>query len=177
MKGNFVLNGVVVKKLVVVEEMLVYEGLVRVFNLEEEVVNVIFGKKINKGDVIVIRYEGLKGGLGMKEMLFFILVVVGMGFDKYVVFFIDGCFLGVIRGVFIGYIFLEVMEGGLIGLVEEGDIIFINILDKKLELKVDEVEIENRKLKFKFLELKIKYGYLSRYVKLVILVNIGVVLK
>ncbi|MDN9886786.1 dihydroxy-acid dehydratase [Clostridioides difficile] len=177
LKGNLALNGAVVKKSAVAEEMLVHEGPARVFNSEEEAVNAIFGKKINKGDVIVIRYEGPKGGPGMKEMLSPTSAVAGMGLDKYVALLTDGRFSGATRGASIGHISPEAMEGGLIGLVEEGDIIFINIPDKKLELKVDEVEIENRKLKFKPLEPKIKHGYLSRYAKLVTSANTGAVLK
>ncbi|HGL3538273.1 TPA: dihydroxy-acid dehydratase [Clostridioides difficile] len=177
LKGNLALNGAVVKKSAVAEEMLVHEGPARVFNSEEEAVNAIFGKKINKGNVIVIRYEGPKGGPGMKEMLSPTSAVAGMGLDKYVALLTDGRFSGATRGASIGHISPEAMEGGLIGLVEEGDIISINIPDKKLELKVDEVEIENRKLKFKPLEPKIKHGYLSRYAKLVTSANTGAVLK
>ncbi|MDN9635022.1 dihydroxy-acid dehydratase [Clostridioides difficile] len=177
LKGNLALNGAVVKKSAVAEEMLVHEGPARVFNSEEEAVNAIFGKEINKGDVIVIRYEGPKGGPGMKEMLSPTSAVAGMGLDKHVALLTDGRFSGATRGASIGHISPEAMEGGLIGLVEEGDIIFINIPDKKLELKVDEVEIENRKLKFKPLEPKIKHGYLSRYAKLVTSANTGAVLK
>lgn len=177
LKGNLALNGAVVKKSAVAEEMLVHEGAARVFNSEEEAVNAIFGKKINKGDVIVIRYEGPKGGPGMKEMLSPTSAVAGMGLDKHVALLTDGRFSGATRGASIGHISPEAMEGGLIGLVEEGDIISINIPDKKLELKVDEVEIENRKLKFKPLEPKIKHGYLSRYAKLVTSANTGAVLK
>ncbi|EMJ4520528.1 dihydroxy-acid dehydratase [Clostridioides difficile] len=177
LKGNLALNGAVVKKSAVAEEMLVHEGPARVFNSEEEAVNAIFGKKINKGDVIVIRYEGPKGGPGMKEMLSPTSAVAGMGLDKHVALLTDGRFSGATRGASIGHISPEAMEGGLIGLVEEGDIISINIPDKKLELKVNEVEIENRKLKFKPLEPKIKHGYLSRYAKLVTSANTGAVLK
>ncbi|MCC0627386.1 MULTISPECIES: dihydroxy-acid dehydratase [unclassified Clostridioides] len=177
LKGNLALNGAVVKKSAVAEEMLVHEGPARVFNSEEEAVNAIFGKKINKGDVIVIRYEGPKGGPGMKEMLSPTSAVAGMGLDKHVALLTDGRFSGATRGASIGHISPEAMEGGLIGLVEEGDIISINIPDKKLELKVDEVEIENRKLKFEPLEPKIKHGYLSRYAKLVTSANTGAVLK
>ncbi|HEK4528551.1 TPA: dihydroxy-acid dehydratase [Clostridioides difficile] len=177
LKGNLALNGAVVKKSAVAEEMLVHEGPARVFNSEEEAVNAIFGKKINKGDVIVIRYEGPKGGPGMKEMLSPTSAVAGMGLDKHVALLTDGRFSGATRGASIGHISPEAMEDGLIGLVEEGDIISINIPDKKLELKVDEVEIENRKLKFKPLEPKIKHGYLSRYAKLVTSANTGAVLK
>ncbi|NAT13399.1 dihydroxy-acid dehydratase [Clostridioides difficile] len=177
LKGNLALNGAVVKKSAVAEEMLVHEGPARVFNSEEEAVNAIFGKKINKGDVIVIRYEGPKGGPGMKEMLSPTSAVAGMGLDKHVALLTDGRFSGATRGASIGHISPEAMEGGLIGLVEEGDIISINIPDKKLELKVDEVEIENRKLKFKPLEPKIKHGYLSRYAKLVTSANTGAILK
>ncbi|KPI53391.1 dihydroxy-acid dehydratase [Clostridioides difficile] len=177
LRGNLAINGAVVKKSAVAEEMLVHEGPARVFNSEEEAVSAIFGKKINKGDVIVIRYEGPKGGPGMKEMLSPTSAVAGMGLDKHVALLTDGRFSGATRGASIGHISPEAMEGGLIGLVEEGDVISINIPEKKLELKVNEVEIENRKLKFKPLEPKIKHGYLSRYAKLVTSANTGAVLK
>ncbi|MCC0650662.1 dihydroxy-acid dehydratase [Clostridioides sp. ZZV15-6598] len=177
LRGNLAINGAVVKKSAVAEEMLIHEGPARVFNSEEEAVSAIFGKKINKGDVIVIRYEGPKGGPGMKEMLSPTSAVAGMGLDKHVALLTDGRFSGATRGASIGHISPEAMEGGLIGIVEEGDIISINILDKKLELKVNEVEIEKRKSKFKPLEPKIKHGYLSRYAKLVTSANTGAVLK
>lgn len=177
LRGNLAINGAVVKKSAVAEEMLIHEGAARVFNSEEEAVSAIFGKKINKGDVIVIRYEGPKGGPGMKEMLSPTSAVAGMGLDKHVALLTDGRFSGATRGASIGHISPEAMEGGLIGIVEEGDIISINILDKKLELKVNEVEIEKRKSKFKPLEPKIKHGYLSRYAKLVTSANTGAVLK
>ncbi|UDN56473.1 dihydroxy-acid dehydratase [Clostridioides sp. ES-S-0010-02] len=177
LRGNLAVNGAVVKKSAVAEEMLIHEGPARVFNSEEEAVSAIFDKKINKGDVIVIRYEGPKGGPGMKEMLSPTSAVAGMGLDKHVALLTDGRFSGATRGASIGHISPEAMEGGLIGIVEEGDIISINIPDKKLELKVSEVEIENRKSKFKPLEAKIKHGYLSRYAKLVTSANTGAVLK
>lgn len=177
LRGNLAINGAVVKKSAVAEEMLIHEGPARVFNSEEEAVSAIFGKKINKGDVIVIRYEGPKGGPGMKEMLSPTSAVAGMGLDKHVALLTDGRFSGATRGASIGHISPEAMEGGLIGIVEEGDIISINIPDKKLELKVKEVEIEKRKSKFKPLEPKIKHGYLSRYAKLVTSANTGAVLK
>ncbi|MCC0658847.1 MULTISPECIES: dihydroxy-acid dehydratase [unclassified Clostridioides] len=177
LRGNLATNGAVVKKSAVAEEMLVHEGPARVFNSEEEAVSAIFGKKINKGDVIVIRYEGPKGGPGMKEMLSPTSAVAGMGLDKHVALLTDGRFSGATRGASIGHISPEAMEGGLIGIVEEGDIISINIADKKLELKVSDVEMEKRKSKFKPLEPKIKHGYLSRYAKLVTSANTGAVLK
>ncbi|MCC0643324.1 MULTISPECIES: dihydroxy-acid dehydratase [unclassified Clostridioides] len=177
LRGNLATNGAVVKKSAVAEEMLVHEGPARVFNSEEEAVSAIFGKKINKGDVIVIRYEGPKGGPGMKEMLSPTSAVAGMGLDKHVALLTDGRFSGATRGASIGHISPEAMEGGLIGIVEEGDIISINIPDKKLELKVSDVEMEKRKSKFKPLEPKIKHGYLSRYAKLVTSANTGAVLK
>lgn len=177
LRGNLATNGAVVKKSAVAEEMLVHEGPARVFNSEEEAVSAIFNKKINKGDVIVIRYEGPKGGPGMKEMLSPTSAVAGMGLDKHVALLTDGRFSGATRGASIGHISPEAMEGGLIGIVEEGDIISINIPEKKLELKVNEIEIENRRLKFIPLEPKIKHGYLSRYAKLVTSANTGAVLK
>lgn len=177
LRGNLAPDGAVVKESAVTEEVMVHEGPARVFNSEEEAVSAIFGNKIKKGDVIVIRYEGPKGGPGMREMLSPTSAIAGMGLDKDVALLTDGRFSGATRGASIGHISPEAMEGGLIGLVEEGDTIFIDIRNKKLELKVSDEEIAKRKEKYVKPEPKIKKGYLSRYAKLVTSANTGAILK
>lgn len=177
LRGNLAPDGAVVKESAVSKEMMVHEGPARVYNSEEEAVKAIFGNEINKGDVIVIRYEGPKGGPGMREMLSPTSAIAGMGLDKDVALLTDGRFSGATRGAAIGHISPEAMEGGLIGLVEEGDTIFIDITNKKLELKVSEEELEKRRKNYVKPESKIKTGYLSRYAKLVTSANTGAVLK
>lgn len=175
--GNLAMDGAVVKESAVAKEMLVHEGPARVFNSEEEASQAIFAGKINKGDVIVIRYEGPKGGPGMREMLSPTAAIAGMGLDKDVALLTDGRFSGATRGASIGHISPEAMEGGIIGIVEENDTIFVDIPNKILELKVDNEEIERRKSKFKPIDPKVTKGYLSRYAKLVTSANTGAVLK
>lgn len=177
LRGNLAANGAVVKESAVAEEMMVHEGPARVFNSEEEAVSAIFGNDIKKGDVIVIRYEGPKGGPGMREMLSPTSAIAGMGLDKDVALLTDGRFSGATRGAAIGHISPEAMEDGLIGLVEEGDTIFIDIKNKKLELRVDKNELEKRKKKYVRPDPKIKKGYLARYAKLVTSANTGAILK
>lgn len=177
LKGNLAVDGAVVKESAVAKEMLVHEGPARVYNSEEEAVEAIFSNKINKGDVIVIRYEGPKGGPGMREMLSPTSAIAGMGLDKDVALLTDGRFSGATRGASIGHVSPEAMEGGIIALVEEGDTIFIDIPNKILELKVDNAELEKRRESFMPIEPKIKTGYLSRYAKLVTSANTGAVLK
>ncbi|QXE21132.1 dihydroxy-acid dehydratase [Clostridium sp. 001] len=177
LRGNLAPDGAVVKESAVSKEMMVHEGPARVYNSEEEAVKAIFGNEINKGDVIVIRYEGPKGGPGMREMLSPTSAIAGMGLDKDVALLTDGRFSGATRGASIGHVSPEAMEGGLIGLVEEGDTIFVDITNKKLELKVSEEEIEKRRKNYVKPEPKIKTGYLSRYAKLVTSANTGAVLK
>jgi dihydroxy-acid dehydratase len=175
--GNLAVDGAVVKESAVAKEMLVHEGPARVFNSEEEASQAIFGGKIKKGDVIVIRYEGPKGGPGMREMLSPTAAIAGMGLDKDVALLTDGRFSGATRGASIGHISPEAMEGGLIGIIEENDTIFIDIPNKILQLKVESEEIERRKSNFKPIEPKITKGYLSRYAKMVTSANTGAVLK
>lgn len=177
LRGNLAVDGAVVKESAVAKEMLKHEGPARVFNSEEEAVEAIFGGKINKGDVVVIRYEGPKGGPGMREMLSPTAAIAGMGLDKDVALLTDGRFSGATRGAAIGHISPEAMDEGLIGLVEEGDIISIDIINKKLDLKVSEEEILKRKEKYVKPEPKITKGYLGRYAKLVTSANTGAVLK
>ena len=177
LKGNFAPDGAVVKESAVAEEMLTHTGPARVFNSEEEAVDAIWGKKINKGDVIIIRYEGPKGGPGMKEMLSPTSSIAGMGMDKDVALITDGRFSGASRGASIGHVSPEAMNGGLIGLIEEGDIIEIDIPNRSLNVKLTNDEIENRKKNFILPEPKVKTGYLSRYARLVTSANTGAVLE
>ncbi|OSA97391.1 UNVERIFIED_ORG: dihydroxy-acid dehydratase [Clostridium botulinum] len=175
--GNLAPDGAVVKRAAVLPEMLVHEGPARVFNSEEDANEAIFDKKINSGDVIVIRYEGPKGGPGMREMLQATAAIAGMGLDDSVALITDGRFSGATRGASIGHVSPEAASGGMIGLIEDGDIISIDINNAKLEVKLSDEEIQRRKLKFKPLEPKVKDGYLSRYAKLVSSASEGAILK
>jgi len=177
LRGNLAVDGAVVKESAVAKEMLTHKGPARVFDSEDEAVAAIFGGKINKGDVVVIRYEGPKGGPGMREMLSPTAAIVGMGLDKDVALITDGRFSGATRGAAIGHVSPEAMEGGLIGLVEEGDTISVDITGKKLELLVGEEELAERKKAYVKPEPKITKGYLGRYAKLVTSANTGAVLR
>ncbi|MFN4216790.1 MAG: dihydroxy-acid dehydratase [Brevinematales bacterium] len=171
--GNLAPEGCIVKQAAVAPEMLHHKGPARVFNSEEEAVEALLKGKIKKGDVIVIRYEGPKGGPGMREMLAPTSTVAGLGLDKDVALITDGRFSGATRGASIGHISPEAAAGGLIGLVEEGDMIEIDIPNKKINLLVDEKEIERRKANFKPLPPKITKGYLVRYAQHVTSANKG----
>ena len=177
LRGNLAEDGAVVKKSAVLEEMLVHKGPARVFDLEEEAIEAILSKKIVKGDVVVIRYEGPKGGPGMREMLSPTSAIAGMGLDKYVALITDGRFSGATKGAAIGHISPEAAEGGTIGLVEEGDIISIDIPNGKLELLVDDEVLAERRKNFKPLPPKVTEGYLARYAKLVSSASTGAILK
>lgn len=177
LKGNLAADGAVVKKSAVLEEMLVHKGPARVFDSEEDAIDAILAKKIVKGDVVVIRYEGPKGGPGMREMLSPTSAIAGMGLDKYVALITDGRFSGATKGAAIGHISPEAAEGGVIGLVEEGDIISIDIPNGKLELLVDDEVLEERRKNFKPLPPKVTEGYLARYAKLVSSASTGAILK
>jgi dihydroxy-acid dehydratase len=177
LRGNLAPDGSVVKESAVAKEMLKHEGPAKVYNSEEEAVDAIFNEKIEKGDVVVIRYEGPKGGPGMREMLAPTAAIAGMGLDKDVALLTDGRFSGATRGAAIGHISPEGMEGGLIGLIENGDVISIDIPNKKLELKLSEEEIQKRKAKYVKPAPKVTTGYLARYAKLVTSANTGAVLK
>ncbi|KIL08608.1 dihydroxy-acid dehydratase [Clostridium botulinum] len=177
LRGNLAPDGAVVKRAAVLPEMLVHEGPARVFNSEEDANEAIFDKKINSCDVIVIRYEGPKGGPGMREMLQATAAIAGMGLDDSVALITDGRFSGATRGASIGHVSPEAASGGMIGLIEDGDIISIDINNAKLEVKLSDEEIQRRKLKFKPLEPKVKDGYLSRYAKLVSSASEGAILK
>ncbi len=173
--GNIAPDGCIVKQAAVAPEMMRHSGPARVFESEEAAVEAIFGKKIKKGDVIVIRYEGPKGGPGMREMLAPTSSIAGMGMDKDVALITDGRFSGATKGASIGHISPEAASGGLIGLVEEGDTIEIDIPAKTINLKVDEAEIEKRRKNWKPHPPKILGGYVARYSKIVTSANRGAV--
>lgn len=177
LRGNIAPDGAVVKKSAVLPEMLVHEGRARVFNSEEESLRAIMTGKIEKGDVVVIRYEGPKGGPGMREMLSATSAIAGMGLDKDVALITDGRFSGATRGAAIGHISPEAAEGGVIAFIEEGDIISIDIPNGVLELKVLDEELDKRRKAVTLLEPKIKEGYLYRYSKLVSSASEGAILK
>ena len=176
LKGNLAPDGSVVKRSAVVPEMLVHEGPARVFECEEDAIDAIKGGKIVAGDVVVIRYEGPKGGPGMREMLNPTSAIAGMGLGSSVALITDGRFSGASRGASIGHVSPEAAVGGPIALVEEGDIISINIPELKLELKVSDEELEARRAKWQPREPKVTTGYLKRYASLVTSGNRGAVL-
>ena len=167
LKGNLAEMGCVVKQSAVAPEMMVHEGPARVFDSEEEAIAAIYGKKIVPGDVVVIRYEGPKGGPGMREMLNPTSAICGMGLGESVALITDGRFSGATRGAAIGHVSPEAAEGGLIALVEEGDIISIDIPNCRIELKVSEEVLAARRAAWKKPEPKVKTGYLARYAKMV----------
>jgi dihydroxy-acid dehydratase len=177
LRGNLAPDGAVVKKAAVAKEMLYHEGPARVFNSEEEAVDAIFKHKINKGDVVVIRYEGPKGGPGMREMLSPTSAIAGMGLDKDVALITDGRFSGATRGAAIGHVSPEAMEGGVIGLIQEGDIIRIDINNNRLDVLLSSEELQSRRAQWQPLEPKIKTGYLARYARLVTSASTGAILK
>ena len=177
LKGNLAPDGSVVKRSAVVEEMMVHEGPARVFDCEEDAIEAIKGGKIVKGDVVVIRYEGPKGGPGMREMLNPTSAIAGMGLGSSVALITDGRFSGASRGASIGHVSPEAAVGGPIALVEEGDTIRINIPEMTLELAVPDEELAARKAKWQPREPKVTGGYLSRYASLVTSGNRGAVLQ
>uniref|UniRef100_UPI0026322A6F dihydroxy-acid dehydratase n=1 Tax=uncultured Dysosmobacter sp. TaxID=2591384 RepID=UPI0026322A6F len=176
LKGNLAPDGCVVKQAAVAPEMMVHSGPARVFNSEEEAIAAIYAGKIVAGDVVVIRYEGPKGGPGMREMLNPTSAIAGMGLDKEVALITDGRFSGATRGASIGHVSPEAASGGSIGLVEEGDIISIDIPNHAISVQVSDEELAARRAKWVCLEPKIKTGYLSRYAKLVSSADRGAVL-
>ncbi len=177
LRGNLAPLGAVVKESAVAPEMLAHDGPAVIFNSEEEASAAIWGKKIKKGDIIVIRYEGPKGGPGMREMLSPTSSIAGMGLDKDVALITDGRFSGASRGASIGHVSPEAMAGGLIGLLRDGDTIHIDIPNRILEVKLSDEEIEKRKAEYVKPEPKVKTGYLARYAKLVTSANTGAVLS
>lgn len=177
LKGNLAPDGGVVKRSAVVEEMMVHEGPARVFDCEEDATAAIKGGKIVEGDVVVIRYEGPKGGPGMREMLNPTSAIAGMGLGSSVALITDGRFSGASRGASIGHVSPEAAVGGPIALVEEGDIISINIPELKLEIKVSDEEMQARKAKWQPREPKVTTGYLARYAAMVTSGNRGAILE
>ena len=177
LKGNLAPDGGVVKRSAVVEEMMVHEGPARVFDCEEDAIAAIKGGKIVEGDVVVIRYEGPKGGPGMREMLNPTSAIAGMGLGSSVALITDGRFSGASREASIGHVSPEAAVGGPIALVEEGDIISINIPELKLEIKVSDEEMQARKAKWQPREPKVTTGYLARYAAMVTSGNRGAILE
>ncbi len=176
LKGNLAPDSGVVKRSAVVPEMMVHEGPARVFDCEEDAIDAILGGRIVAGDVVVIRYEGPKGGPGMREMLNPTSAIAGMGLGSSVALITDGRFSGASRGASIGHVSPEAAVGGPIALVEEGDTIRINIPECRLELDVSEEEMAARRAKWQPREPKIKTGYLARYASLVTSGSRGAVL-
>ena len=177
LRGNLAPDGAVVKKSAVDPKILVHEGPARVFDSEDDAIKEIYAGNINKGDVIIIRYEGPKGGPGMREMLGPTSAIAGMGLDKDVALLTDGRFSGATRGASIGHVSPEAMEGGPVGLVREGDIISIDIPAGKLDVLLSDKELDKRRKTFVPKEPKITTGYLGRYARFVSSANTGAVLK
>lgn len=175
LKGNLAVDGAVVKRAAVAPEMMVHSGPARVFDSEDEAVEAITGGQIKAGDVVVIRYEGPKGGPGMREMLTPTSAIQGMGLGESVALITDGRFSGATRGAAIGHVSPEAAEGGLIGLVQDGDIIEIDINAGSLVLAVDEAVLAERKAAWVQPEPKIKKGYLAKYAKRVTSASTGAV--
>ena len=175
--GNIAQNGGVVKRSAVAPEMLVHEGPARVFDGEEGAIAAIYAGEIKPGDVVVIRYEGPKGGPGMREMLNPTSALAGMGLDKSVALITDGRFSGASRGASIGHVSPEAAVGGEIALVQEGDRIFIDIPAGRLELLVSAEELERRRAQWKAPAPKVTEGWLARYARLVSSANTGAVLE
>lgn len=177
LKGNLAPDGAVVKRSAVLKEMLTHKGPAKVFDSEEEAIEAILGKKIVKGDVVVIRYEGPKGGPGMREMLSPTSAICGMGLDSCVALITDGRFSGATKGAAIGHVSPEAADGGNIALVQDGDIISIDISNGNLDLLVTDEELAKRKENLKPFEAKVKEGYLSRYARLVSSASSGAVFR
>ena len=177
LKGNLALDGCVVKRGAVAPEMLKHTGPAKVFESEEDAIAAIDGGKIVKGDIVVIRYEGPKGGPGMREMLAPTSRLAGMGLDKDVALITDGRFSGATRGASIGHVSPEAAEGGLIGLVNDGDLIEIDMINCTIKLLVSDEEINERRANWIKPEPKVKEGYLSRYAKMVTSAATGAVFK
>lgn len=175
--GNIAKDGCVVKRSAVAPEMLVHSGPARVFDSEEEAIEAIYAGQIKDGQVVVIRYEGPKGGPGMREMLNPTSALAGMGLDKTVALITDGRFSGASRGASIGHVCPEAADGGVIGLVQEGDIININIPEYSISVEVSDEELEARRAAHVMPEPKIKTGWLARYSKLVDASAKGAVMK
>ena len=177
LKGNLAPDGCVVKQSAVAPEMMTHTGPARVFDSEDDAIAAIYAGKIVAGDVVVIRYEGPKGGPGMREMLNPTSALAGMKLDKTVALITDGRFSGASRGAAIGHVSPEAASGGPIGLIEEGDTISIDIPNAKITLEVSDEVLAERKAKYVAPEPNIKTGWLSRYARMVTSANLGAVLK
>ena len=177
LKGNLAPDSGIVKRSAVVPEMMVHEGPARVFDCEEDAIEAILGGQIHPGDVVVIRYEGPKGGPGMREMLNPTSAIAGMGLGSTVALITDGRFSGATRGAAIGHVSPEAADGGVIGLVEEGDSISIDIPNCSIVLNVSDEVLAERKAKWVCPEPKVKTGYLARYAKLVSSADKGAILQ
>jgi len=173
--GNLAPDGGVVKSAAVAPEMLVHQGPARVFDDEETATTAIMEKRIKPGEVVVIRYEGPKGGPGMREMLTPTSLLSGMGMDKEVALITDGRFSGATRGAAIGHVSPEAASGGPVATVQNGDIIEIDIPARKLEIKIDEAEMKRRVAQLPRFEPKVKEGYLKRYAEKVSSASSGAV--
>lgn len=171
--GNIAREGCVVKRSAVAPEMLVHTGPARVFNGEDEAIEAIYAGKIKEGDVVVIRFEGPKGGPGMREMLNPTSAIAGMGLDKAVALITDGRFSGATRGASIGHVCPEAASGGEIGLLEEGDLITINIPEGSIHAQVPGAEFEARRKRFVYPPPRVTGGYLARYMRMVTGANKG----
>lgn len=176
-KGNLAPDSGVVKRSAVAPEMLKHEGPARVFDSEEEAIDAILGKQINPGDVVVIRYEGPKGGPGMREMLNPTSAIMGMGLGSTVALITDGRFSGASRGACIGHVSPEAAVGGNIALIEDGDIISIDIDNNALNILISDEELESRRAKWQPRKPKITTGYLARYTAMVTSGNRGAILE
>ena len=175
--GNIAPDGCVVKRSAVAPEMQEHSGPARVFNSEETAIAAIYAGQIVPGDVVVIRYEGPKGGPGMREMLNPTSALAGMKLDKTVALITDGRFSGASRGAAIGHVSPEAASGGPIGLIEEGDTIHIDIPNASITLEVSDDVLAERKARYVAPEPNIKTGWLSRYARMVTSANLGAVLK
>jgi len=177
LKGSLAPNGAVVKRSAVAKEMLRHRGPAKVFDSEEQAYQALISGKIQKGDVVIIRYEGPRGGGGMREMLLFTATIAGLGLDKDVALLTDGRFSGATRGASVGHISPEAAASGPIAVVKDGDIINMDIPNYKLDVELSEEEISKRLAEFDPPESRFKEGYLSRYVEMVSSADTGAVLK
>jgi dihydroxy-acid dehydratase len=177
LKGNLAPNGSVVKRSAVAAEMMIHEGPARVFDGEDQAVAAILSGQIKAGDVVVIRYEGPRGGPGMREMLMPTSVLAGMGLDAQVALITDGRFSGATRGASIGHVSPEAAEGGPIAFVQDGDVIAIDMEQGTLTLQVSDEELARRREGWVAPPPKINQGYLARYVRFVSSASEGAVLK
>ena len=177
LKGNLAPDGCVVKRSAVAPEMLVHEGPAKVYESEEEAIAAIYAGKIEKGDVVVIRYEGPSGGPGMREMLSPTSAIAGMGLDKDVALITDGRFSGATRGASIGHVSPEAVSGGTIAYVKNGDIISINIPEYKIELKVSDEELAKRRAEMPIKRKENITGYLKRYAQMVSSADKGAIIN